>query len=516
VLISALATGLYPDITDNSGVLVTIGVRTHFDDPIEIQGDSALEWGIPNGLYIGGIPTVNSDGLSIWRQFNPSAAAGQSYGQETLIESLAGNLENIDRLVGGYFEAAHRSSGTMTTLSSIELGSRAGSGAGITTHAALIYGTTIAKNVTATITNVYGIRLEDQTVGVNNYAIKTGLGLVRFGDNVSPGSDDLAALGTTALGWSDIHFATGAVQNYANGNALITHSSGLLTVSAADFMVNKSSATSFIVGPNGATNPAFVVVTNTASGATGLSITNAASGSGVTLTALGGTNEAILFLSKGSSPVVFGSTSAVGGVAFDGTTAGNSSMYVRNSLRMWAGGSLGWSSTNNPTDATDTFFLRGAANKIYVGTSGGGTLVANTIGIGVTSPTYGLHLAPTSGLTAAQTAFFQDATASTGQTLVRLKGGAVAGTIFEVQDSGANVKMTLTDAGLLKTISLYATGDGGGIASTTALTNATNATVTNAYVVAGGQAATTQNTGWLKFFVGTNAVWLPYWQNATP
>src|SRR5216117_1525250 len=41
-------------------------------------------------------------------------------------------------------------------------------------------------------------------------------------------------------------------------------------------------------------------------------------------------------------------------------------------------------------------------------------IIARSLGIGVV-PTYGLHIAPATGLTAAQTVFIQDATASTGQ-----------------------------------------------------------------------------------------------------
>lgn len=43
-----------------------------------------------------------------------------------------------------------------------------------------------------------------------------------------------------------------------------------------------------------------------------------------------------------------------------------------------------------------------------------------------------------------------------------------------------------------------------------------NTTVTNDYVVAGGQAATTHNTGWLPVYVDGVLSWIPYWSNATP
>lgn len=63
---------------------------------------------------------------------------------------------------------------------------------------------------------------------------------------------------------------------------------------------------------------------------------------------------------------------------------------------------------------------------------------------------------------------------------------------------------------------VIAAGDNAGIASTTALSNVTNTTLTNAYTVKGGQGATTPNTGWIKIYVGTVASWIPYWSNATP
>ncbi len=60
-------------------------------------------------------------------------------------------------------------------------------------------------------------------------------------------------------------------------------------------------------------------------------------------------------------------------------------------------------------------------------------------------------------------------------------------------------------------------GDTGtGTVGRTKLVNAVNATVTNDYVVAGGQAATTHNTGWWKIYIDGDVCWIPYWKNATP
>lgn len=61
------------------------------------------------------------------------------------------------------------------------------------------------------------------------YTDNTGrIRLAADGSNLSPITTDTVALGTTALHWSDLFMATGAVINFNNGNATITHSAGLL------------------------------------------------------------------------------------------------------------------------------------------------------------------------------------------------------------------------------------------------------------------------------------------------
>jgi hypothetical protein len=52
-----------------------------------------------------------------------------------------------------------------------------------------------------------------------------------------PTSNDGLALGSTSEGWADLHGATGFTLNIANGNAVVTHSSGIFTVSTGDWRV---------------------------------------------------------------------------------------------------------------------------------------------------------------------------------------------------------------------------------------------------------------------------------------
>jgi len=47
---------------------------------------------------------------------------------------------------------------------------------------------------------------------------------------LSPGSDGGNSLGTTALGWQNIHINTGGTFNFENGDVVVTHSSNLLSI----------------------------------------------------------------------------------------------------------------------------------------------------------------------------------------------------------------------------------------------------------------------------------------------
>ncbi len=52
-----------------------------------------------------------------------------------------------------------------------------------------------------------------------------------------PAADDGTALGKTTKQFSDLFLASGAVLNYANGNVVLTHSSGILTVGTGDLRI---------------------------------------------------------------------------------------------------------------------------------------------------------------------------------------------------------------------------------------------------------------------------------------
>jgi len=58
----------------------------------------------------------------------------------------------------------------------------------------------------------------------------------RFSATIAPATNDGAALGTTDLGWSDVHLATGGVINWANGETIITGAADSLTLAGGQFI----------------------------------------------------------------------------------------------------------------------------------------------------------------------------------------------------------------------------------------------------------------------------------------
>lgn len=84
-------------------------------------------------------------------------------------------------------------------------------------------------------------------------AVVTDRWIIDSSGALKPASDGAFDLGTTALAINNIHLDTGATINFENGNAVITHSSGIITVSTGEFRVTTPG-----------TNSASVVIRSTA------------------------------------------------------------------------------------------------------------------------------------------------------------------------------------------------------------------------------------------------------------
>lgn len=94
---------------------------------------------------------------------------------------------------------------------------------------------------------------------------------------LAPFTDDAVALGDTTHNFSDLFLATGALINFANGNAVITHSSGILTVSTGDLRVTTAGTNAASVvtvqGSQSLTNKTYNGLTITTTSGT-LTLTN--------------------------------------------------------------------------------------------------------------------------------------------------------------------------------------------------------------------------------------------------
>lgn len=113
-----------------------------------------------------------------------SGTYGYLYGTYTYASinnaGVATNLLGVDTAVSTYNTA------TTTTAAALRI-SNYFNDTSTTTNGYGLYIRTPTKAAGATLTNNYGIKVEDQNVGATNWAIKTGLGTVSFGDTVVVG-----------------------------------------------------------------------------------------------------------------------------------------------------------------------------------------------------------------------------------------------------------------------------------------------------------------------------------------
>ena len=80
---------------------------------------------------------------------------------------------------------------------------------------------------------------------------------VEFAGKLLPNADATYDLGSTSLGWNDLHMGSGGVINFANGDVTLTHSSNTLTVAGVTSTNIISSKTT---NSSGGCNPLTTVV----------------------------------------------------------------------------------------------------------------------------------------------------------------------------------------------------------------------------------------------------------------
>ncbi len=233
-----------------------------------------------------------------------------------------------------------------------------------------------------------------------------------------------------------------------------------------------------------------------------------------------------------------------------------SNMYLKaNGINYW-GGLYVDPTTVNKVDVNSggylNFFADDPYNIAFGSTANSSSLFGNRIKVGsltacssngtttITKTTHGLTLAAgelvhvTGSSTAADKGFYR-VVSSAASTIVVDR--ALSGTQTDVALTVYKdvISMHATDATNGQMLTSWSAQNkplqlgGTVLAATSGLTSAdvyfggnigtggtVNTTTTNAYVVGGGQIATTKNTGWLQVYIGTNLSWVPYWTNATP
>jgi hypothetical protein len=96
--------------------------------------------------------------------------------------------------------ALSETANVVTSVSGVEGMAQLNNGNATVPNAIGLHALSTYRYGSGTITNNYGLMVEDQTVGVSNYAIKTGLGQVQFGDRtiLAPSTVNAASLNISA------------------------------------------------------------------------------------------------------------------------------------------------------------------------------------------------------------------------------------------------------------------------------------------------------------------------------
>jgi hypothetical protein len=143
---------------------------------------------------------------------------------------------------------------------------------------------------------------------------------------LTPSSSDGAALGSASVMWSDLFLASGAVINFNNGNATMTHAAGSLTTAVTTFAITGAltvSTTAAITG--NATFGGTVGVT----GATTLSSTLAAGATTIT-GALSASGDFAIATNKLTVASASGNTAIAGTLAVTGATTATGAVTANN------------------------------------------------------------------------------------------------------------------------------------------------------------------------------------------
>jgi hypothetical protein len=207
------------------------------------------------------------------------------------------------------------------------------------------------------------------STGVNTF----GGSAHTFASGITPATDDGGALGSASLEWSDLFLNSGGVINFANGNTVLTHSSGILTLGTGDLRITTAGTNAASVvtvgGTQTLTNKTLTSPTMTAP------VLGVATGTSVAVTgAVSSSGTAGIGYATGAGGTVTQATSKSTGVTLSKTTG----QITMNNAALADMTTVSFVVTNTTVAATDVVVV----NHSSAGTAGAYAVHANNLGAG--------------------------------------------------------------------------------------------------------------------------------------
>ncbi len=232
-----------------------------------------------------------------------------------------------------------------------------------------------------------------------------------------------------------------------------------------------------------------------------------------------------LLLEVGGGAGVFASlTVTPGPISLTGTTSINITGAGVTTINTGGTGALNLGNATGNTAVTGS--LSTTTSLSATTTVTGGTGVTATTGNVVatagqvnagTTMTAGTGITATTGNIVATAGQVNAGTSMTAGTGITATTGGVTASAGDIVATLGNITAAVAATSKISGGTLYATGDAGGVAGTTSLTNvADNAQSTGALTILSKTANPGTNTGFLKIYVGSVVCYLPYWNNIAP
>lgn len=387
-----------------------------------------------------------TDGQLIVGQTSSASLYKTITGDWTISAAGAATLATVNAGSSGTFGTATQvgsftvnTKGLITAASSVTITPAVGSITGLGTGVATFLATPTSANLQAALTD------------------ETGTGAAVFGTSpgfttaANPVSSDGAALGTTALMWSDLFLASGGVINFNAGNYTVTHSAGLLAFNGNILLGASSSSVTGQLVQHGGTNinlalgawasgPLMSAVNDANSAYVGLHIDSLS-------VILGGAGTASTSTTSGQLVVTGGvgvSGSVVAAGMFASTLNVNGASGAYNLDDRTGGGSHAWAiyATGN---SFRLFSVNGSADRLTIDDANG--LLSLTGGVVSAHPTAGQGYSTGAGGTATQ-----GTSRTTGVTLNRVCGAITLFSQINTAISGATAQsFTVTNAAVAAT-----------------------------------------------------------------